>query len=141
MQKTFVKYAAVIITSAILLILLINFLFRLRWLEAQQLNTFLTKTEQVIHTMENNSQELAELNKSLDTDYLTRAKAAAYVMDHQKEVSLNVKEMQYLAKLLNVDELHVIDEKGFIVSGSVSKYIGIDMDDHKQTREFLSIGE
>lgn len=141
MQKTFVKYAAVIITSAILLILLINFLFRLRWLEAQQLNTFLTKTEQVIHTMENNSQELAELNKSLDTDYLTRAKAAAYVMDHQKEVSLNVKEMQYLAKLLNVDELHVIDEKGFIVSGSVSKYIGIDMDDHKQTREFLSLLE
>ena len=137
MQKTFVKYAAVIITSAILLILLINFLFRLRWLEAQQLNTFLTKTEQVIHTMENNSQELAELNKSLDTDYLTRAKAAAYVMDHQKEVSLNVKEMQYLAKLLNVDELHVIDEKGFIVSGPVQdpqpnaaenkimKYVGV----------------
>lgn len=39
------------------------------------MNTFLTKSEQVIHT----------------------AKAAAYVIDHQKEVSLNVKEMQYLA--------------------------------------------
>lgn len=139
MQKTFVKYVAAIITSAILLILLINFLFTLRWLEAQQLNTFLTKSEQVIHTMENNSKELAELNKNLDTDYLTRAKAAAYVMDHQKEVSLNVKEMQYLAKLLNVDEIHVIDENGYIVSGSVSKYIGINMDDHKQTKEFLSL--
>ena len=89
--------------------------------------------------MENNSKELAELNKNLDTDYLTRAKAAAYVMDHQKEVSLNVKEMQYLAKLLNVDEIHVIDENGYIVSGSVSKYIGINMDDHKQTKEFLSL--
>ena len=48
-------------------------------------------------------------------------------------------QMQYLADLLNVDEVHVIDEKGFIVSSSVSKYIGIDMDDHEQTRAFLAV--
>ncbi len=141
MQKTFVKYTAAIVTSAIFLILLINFLFTLRSLESRQLSTFLTKSEQVMHTMENNRQELDELNRNLDTDYLTRAKAATYVMDHQKGISTNVSEMQYLAELLNVDELHVIDEKGIIVAGSVSKYIGIDMADHKQTREFLSILE
>lgn len=141
MQRTFVKYTAAIVTSAIFLILLINFLFSLRSIESRQLSTFLTKFEQVVHTMENNRQELDELNRNLDTDYLTRAKAAAYVMDHQKGISTNVSEMQYLAKLLNVDELHVIDEKGIIVAGSVSKYIGIDMADHKQTREFLSILE
>lgn len=38
--------------------------------------------------------------------------------------------MQYLADLLNVDELHVIDGNGIIVSGSVSQYVGIDMADH-----------
>ena len=111
MQRTFVKYTAAIVTSAIFLILLINFLFSLRSIESRQLSTFLTKFEQVVHTMENNRQELDELNRNLDTDYLTRAKAAAYVMDHQKGISTNVTEMQYLAKLLNVDELHVIDEK------------------------------
>ena len=141
MQKTFVKYTAAIITSAILLILLINFLFMLRSLESQQLSTFLTKSGQVMHIMENNSDELAELNRNLDTDYLTRAKAAAYVMDHHKEISMDVQQMQYLAELLNVDELHVIDENGIIVSASVSQYIGIDMADHKQTREFLSLLE
>lgn len=141
MQKTFVKYTAAIITSAILLILFINFLFMLRSLENQQLSTFQTKSGQVMHIMENNSDELAELNKNLDTDYLTRARAATYVMDHHKEISMDVKQMQYLAELLNVDELHVIDGNGIIVSASVSKYIGIDMADHEQTREFLSLLE
>lgn len=141
MQKTFIKYTFFIMTGAIFLILLINFFLTMRTLKAQQFESFQTKIDQVIHTLENNQQELSILNENLDEDYLTRAKAAAYVLDRQKEVSMNVEEMQYLAKLLNVDELHVIDENGIIVSASVSKYVGIDMADHKQTREFLSILE
>lgn len=61
------------------------------------------------------------------------------MLDRQPEVSLDVSEMQYLANLLNVDELHVIDENGIIVVASVSKYVGIDMADHKQTKAFLAL--
>ena len=139
MQKTFIKYTFFIITAAIFLILFINFVFNLRLLENQQFDTFLTKTDQMIHTLESNQMELTTLKESLDEDYLTRAKAAAYVLDRQEEVSMDVEEMQYLADLLNVDELHVIDENGIIVSASVSKYVGIDMADDKQTRPFLEL--
>lgn len=141
MQKTFIKYTFVIMTGAISLILLVNFLLTLQSLKSQQFNSFQAKIEQVIHTLENNQQELSILNENLDEDYLTRAKAASYVLDRQKEVSTDVSEMQYLAKLLNVDELHIIDEKGIIVSSSVSKYVGINMADHEQTRPFLSLLE
>jgi len=141
MQKTFIKYTVVIITSAILLILLISFLFNRNALENQQFNTFDAKIKQVIHTLENNRMELELVNKNLDEDYLTRARAAEYVMDRQEEIVTDVSKMQYLAKLLNVDELHVIDENGIIVSSSVSKYVGIDMADHKQTRPFLDLLE
>ena len=139
MQKTFIKYTVFIITPAILLILIINFLFSLHFLESQQADTFYVKLDQVICTLENNRQELALLKESLDEDYLTRAKAAAYVLDRQKEVAMDVAEMQYLADLLNVDELHIIDENGIIVSASVSKYVGINMADHEQTRPFLDL--
>lgn len=139
MQKTFIRYTFFIITSAILMILFINFLFNLRWLEARQFEAFYEKTEQMIHTLENNQQELRLLKESLDEDYLTRAKAAAYVLDRQEEVSMDVEEMQYLAALLNVDELHIIDENGIIVSASVSRYVGIDMAGHAQTRPFLDL--
>lgn len=139
MQKTFIKYTFLIVTTAIFLILFINFAFTLHALESQKYDSFQTKIEQVIHTMENNQQELSVLNENLDEDYLTRAKAAAYVLDRQEEVGMDVNEMQYLAKLLNVDEVHIIDGDGMIASSSVSKYIGIDMADHAQTRPFLDL--
>lgn len=141
MQKTFIKYTAAIVTFAILLILLINFLLSRRTLENQQFNTFHTKIEQVIHTLENNRMELDLIKKNLDEDYLIRARAAAYVMDRQEEIVTDVPQMQYLAQLLNVDELHVIDENGIIAYGSVSQYIGIDMAKHEQTRPFLDLLE
>lgn len=141
MQKTFIRHTSVIISTAIFLTLFINFLFTLHTLQSQQFNTFYAKSEQIIHTLKNNQAELKIMQENLDVDYLTRAKAAAYIFDTQEEISMNTEEMQYLTNLLNVDELHIIDEKGFIVSSSVSKYIGIDMNNHKQTRAFLALLE
>lgn len=141
MQKIFIKYTLAIVTTAILLILFINFLFSVRSIEGQKLAAFRTKIDQVIHTLENNEEELAMLNENLGEDYLTRAKAAAYVLERQREMYLDVEELQYLADLLNVDELHVIDGNGIIVSASVARYIGIDMANHPQTREFLALLE
>lgn len=141
MQKTFIKYTAAIMTSAILLILFINVLLSKYSMENQQFNSFQAKIGQVIHTIDNNRQELALLRNNLDEDYLVRARAATYVVDMQEEVSMNVSKMQYLAKLLNVDELHVIDENGIIASASVPQYVGIDMSLDKQTRPFLALLE
>ncbi len=141
MQKTFLKYTFFILTGAILLILFINLLFTMHAMESQQYAAFQVKIDQVIHTLESNQAELSRMNDNLDEDYLTRAKAAAYVLDRQTDLMMDTAEFQYLAKLLNVDEVHVIDENGMIVSGSVPKYIGMDMANHKQTREFLGILE
>lgn len=137
MQKTFIRYTVIILTTAIVLILFINFLFSRHALENQQTDTFRIKIEQIIHTLENNQKELDLMNENLNEDYLTRAKAAAYVLDRQEETAMNVSHMQYLAKLLNVDELHYIDENGIIASASVSKYIGMNMANHEQTSAFL----
>lgn len=141
MQKTFIRHTFAIITTAILLIFFINFLSTLRSLESQQFNSFHAKSEQIIHTLEVNQEELALLKENLDEDYLTRAKAAGYIFDSQEEISLDVAEMQYLANLLNVDELHVIGKDGKIAFGSVSQYVGYRMADHPQTRAFLALLE
>lgn len=141
MQKIFTKYMVIILTTAIMLILLINFLINWHRLEDQQFDTFQIKIDQIIHTLESNQMELDLMNENLNEDYFTRAKAAAYVLDRQEEVVMDVSEMQYLAKLLDVDELHYIDENGIIASASVSEYIGMNMADHDQTRPFLAILE
>ena len=141
MQKIFRKYIILIMSASIVAILIINFFINMYSLESQQLTTFNTKIDQIIHTMENNQRELDSLKANLDEDYLTRAKAAAYVVDKNPEVIESVSELQNLAKLLDVDELHIIDEKGVIAYSSVPQYIGLDFHKGEQTKEFLSILE
>lgn len=139
MQKIFRKYTVFIMTAAIFSILIVNFVITMYWFQKQQLATFSNKIDQVIHTMENNQEELATIKSNLDEDYLTRAKAAAYVLERNQEVLKSVPELKNLAKLLDVDEIHIIDGDGILIYSSVPKYIGLDFHDGEQTVEFLSI--
>lgn len=141
MQKIFRRYLIIIMSAAIFLIMAGNCIFQVRALERQQYSSFSEKISQVIHTMENNQTEMADIERNLDEDYLTRAKAAAYVFEQNEDVLHDVKELQNLARLLDVDELHVIDENGILVYSSVPKYIGLNFYDHDQTREFVKILE
>lgn len=139
MQKIFKDRIEIIMVIAILAILVFHFITTARSLQKQQLEVSNVKLNQVIHTMENNQAELESIKANLDEDYLTRAKAAAYVIENYPKVLKSVKELKNLATLLNVDELHVINEKGILTNSSVPRYIGMDFHDGKQTREFLSI--
>lgn len=141
MQKIFKRNAIIIVTLAVVIIEIINGIFLGYSLKRQQFRMFDVKIEQIIHTLENNRGELENIKESLDEDYLTRAKAAAYVFERNEDVLHSVGELQNLAKLLNVDEIHVIDENGIIIYSSVTRYIGLDFEEGEQTREFLSILE
>ena len=141
MQKIFKKYTIIIISIAVLSILVINFFLSAKSLEKQQFNTFSVKIGQVIQTMERNQSELESITENLDEDYLTRAKAAAYVVEKNPSVLESVEEIQNLAELLNVDELHVSDSAGIIAYSSVPRYIGLDFHGGKQMRGFLPILE
>ena len=139
MQKIFRKYTVFIMTVAIFSILVVNFLITVYWFQKQQLSVFNYKIDQVIHTIKNNQEELATIKNNLDEDYLTRARAAAYVLERNQEVQKSVPELKNLAKLLDVDEIHIIDGDGILIYSSVPKYIGMDFHDGEQTEEFLSI--
>lgn len=138
MQKTFIKYTSIIMMVGILLILSFNSAFMFDNLEKEQYESFCGKIEQVIHTLKNNQMELDIINENLDMDYLTRARAAVYMIDHYSTV-MEISWMQELARFLDVDELHIIDENGIIISGSVPEYIGFDMTGHPQSSPFLEL--
>lgn len=139
MQRIFRKYAVIIITSAVFAILIINYVIASFSTNKQQVATFRAKINQIIHTVQENQVELKAIQRNLDEDYLTRARAAAYVIDQNPEIVEDVEELQNLSVLLNVDEIHVIDENGIIAYSSVPEYIGLDFHEGEQTREFLSL--
>lgn len=139
MKKIFRKYTSVIITAAICLILVINAFFTAGSIILQQRKTFYSKINQIINTLENRALESDNINRTLGNEYLTRAKAAAYVIEKDPSVVDSVEELQYLADLLSVDELHIIDSDGILTASSVPKYIGLNFHDDEQTSPFLTI--
>ena len=92
--------------------------------------------DRVVTVLDKNDQSEEELIESLKDDYIVRAKAVSYIVDAKPQVENDVEELQKIAKLMSVDEIHLFDETGRITSGSVPKYFGYSFDSGAQMSYF-----
>lgn len=92
--------------------------------------------DRVITVLDKNDESEEALIKSLKDDYIVRAKAVSYIIDAKPEVEYDVDELQKIAALISVDEIHLFDTKGYIYSGSVPKYFGYSFDSGEQMEYF-----
>lgn len=92
--------------------------------------------DRVVTVLDKNDQSEEELIESLKDDYIVRAKAVSYIVDAKPQVENDVEELQKIAKLMSVDEIHLFDETGCITSGSVPKYFGYSFDSGIQMSYF-----
>ena len=92
--------------------------------------------DRVITVLDKNDESEEALIKSLKDDYIVRAKAVSYIIDAKPEVEYDVDELQKIAALISVDEIHLFDTKGYIYSGSVPKYFGYSFDSGEQIGYF-----
>ena len=63
--------------------------------------------DRVISIIDKNETSEAQLIDSLKDDYIVRAKAVSYIIDAKPEVEYDVDELQKIAKLMSVDEIHI----------------------------------
>lgn len=92
--------------------------------------------DRVITVLNKNDENRNELIESLKEDYIVRAKAVSYIVDAKPQVEYDVKELQKIADLMSIDEIHLIDKNGYIYSGSVPKYFGYNFDSGEQMGYF-----
>ena len=92
--------------------------------------------DRVITVLDKNDKSEEALIKSLKDDYIVRAKSVSYIIDAKPEVEYDVDELQKIAALISVDEIHLFDTKGYIYSGSVPKYFGYSFDSGEQMAYF-----
>lgn len=97
--------------------------------------------QQVVNVLERNTVDEAEMISSMKEDYIVRTEAIAYILDSSPEARTNINELQRIAQLMGVDEIHLFDNKGKIYSGTVEKYYGISMDSGEQIAYFLPMLE
>ena len=141
MQRIFRRYLLIIMLIACTILLGVNYFLSGVNIRSQQRASFNTKLDQIIQTFQSNDVELDELEAATDEDYLTRAQAFAYIIQKNSHVLDSEEELQKIAGLLNVDELHVSDENGVIKYSTVPKYVGLDFHSGRQIREFLPLLE
>ena len=92
--------------------------------------------DRVITVLDKNDENRNELIESLKDDYIVRAKAVSYMIDADPAVEYDVNELQKIAKLMAVDEIHLFDDQGTIYSGSAPKYFGYNFDSGAQMEYF-----
>lgn len=91
---------------------------------------------QVVDIIEKNQKNEQDMIESLKEDYIVRAKAVSYIIDAKPEAEKDVKELQKIADLMSIDEIHLFDKKGKIYSGTIPKYYGYNFDSGKQMAYF-----
>ncbi|MGE9986100.1 hypothetical protein [Desulfovibrio sp. SGI.169] len=91
---------------------------------------------QIARNIDRNQRDEALLLNSLQEDYMVRAKAVAYILDNSPQIMDDVAELNKIAKLTKVDEIHIFDESGTIRSGNLPKYYGYSMDSGEQMAYF-----
>ena len=95
-------------------------------------NTSLLLLDRVVNVIENNGQNEKALIDSLKEDYVVRAKTVAYIIDAKPEAEHDMKELNKIASLVSVDEIHLFNKKGVIYSGTIPKYWGYSFDSGEQ---------
>jgi len=132
MKHAYITAAGIII---VLIVLQMMMLFMNNKREAKNTtNAYLRETETII---EKNREKNDFLLTSLKEDYVILAKAVSYYLDHNTEAVYDVEELNTICSLMSIDEIHIFDEKGTIISGTKQDYIGYTFESGEQIRYFL----
>lgn len=134
------KYYRIIITAVITALMILIFGMQCVFLLREKISgveqyesSLLTKTMDLLDQNEENEKQMIE---SLKEEYIVRARAASYIIEHNPELEYDVEELQKIAGLIKVDELFLFDTAGTIYSGSVPKYFGYCFDSGEQMSFF-----
>lgn len=95
------------------------------------------KLKTVSEKMESNQQEIEQLTKTMGENSLAKTKAFADLIAVDPSMIDDKTRMNQLKEDLQVEELHVIDDKGIITHSSVDEYVGFDMGSGEQSAAFL----
>lgn len=141
MKQLLSKYLAIVILITLLPIFFVTSFFHLKNAEQSMLENSHITINQVENMVLQNEANIAILQEELGNEYLTRAKTAAYMLQHHPEHLRDSEEIDKIAKLLHVDEIHVFDQNGVLFAGNMPKYFGLRIDSGGQVSFFLPMLE
>ena len=118
-----------LITMAVILIVLFGSCLFILIKDAEQhfLNSAQIITSQIQSLITGNENEKSELQDSLKEEYISKAKALAYILENDPGIEEDYDELCKVASLLSIDEVNVFDQDGLIAYSTVPDYVGFSI--------------
>ncbi len=96
---------------------------------------------QVEQILEENSKELEQVRTQYNAMCLNDARTVAYILEYNPEAREDTDELKKIAENLEVDEIHIFDANGVIVSGTHPEYYGYSFESGEQIGFFRPLLE
>lgn len=130
------RLVIVLVVVALSLFLILNHYLQIYALERDMVRASENLFSQIEQVVEENETELNAVKEDLRTSCILRARAVAYILQQDKSKIENLDEINKIASLLQVDEIHVFDEKGTLYAGNNPKYYGYSFFSGNQLKFF-----
>lgn len=85
------------------------------------------------------AQEVVGITKEALNDKVIALSRSIAVMIREDETYLETERMAELARILEVDEIHITDEQGILTYGNVPDFFGFDFRESEQTLPFMEL--
>lgn len=136
LKKIISRYVKIIASSLVfitfILVLVVEMLNE-QWQAKKSAEVVFVQLEQIL---EENQQELHAVIGEYKNACLHNAETIAYMIEANPEILEDVEELKKIAEFVEVDEIHVFDEKGKIYAGTHPEYFGYTFDSGEQMRFF-----
>jgi len=91
---------------------------------------------QVVKALTQKEETETLLIAELKEEYMDKAEAVSYILDLNPELENNLADLIQIATLMDIDEIHLFNEKGEIYGGTVPQYYGYSFDSGDQISYF-----
>lgn len=127
----------VLLALTISIITGISFYFEKRLIDDNMSSMTKSKVEEAEGVLVKQIEELRVLKNELNTTYKEKVGILSLLIAEKPELLESPDKLAQLLDTLNVEEIHVTDEKGIIRWSSVPDFIGFDFNSSDQTKPFL----
>ncbi|MGE5398551.1 MAG: HAMP domain-containing protein, partial [Chitinophagales bacterium] len=137
MRKTFLTWLLVFITIAFIVAFLASYNIQSRQAYKNAENLIFLKITDVTQQIIINNKNLADIRQESDANALAKARAFAWMLKRNPALVGDYAELERIRILLDVDELHISNADGILISGTVKDYYGYDYASDKQSAAFI----
>ncbi|MBR5626021.1 MAG: cache domain-containing protein, partial [Thermoguttaceae bacterium] len=137
MRKTFQRWLFVFIATAFTIMFLFSLYIQTWQARRNTLELIHLKIGDIQKQIARNDQHIKMLYNFLVERSLVKIYAFAKMVEYNPNLEYDFDELKKVQNILQVDELHISDEKGVLIASTESTYLGYDMNSQDQSRPFV----